>query len=179
MKKEILLCLMLVLAGCSTTQEIATINTGITLESLKADEPPVPPKKSIPATENTRTRLIANGKKFIGVPYHYGGTGKNGFDCSGLVQRVFAEQGFRLPRSSSAQFQALLPVKEPKPGDLVFFRRNRGGVNHVGIYLGNKRMLHAPSTGKSVEIVRIDQGYWQKRYAGARAVVQDRATVSR
>ena len=95
------------------------------------------------------------------------------------VKRVFAQQGYRLPRSSKEQFSKLLPVKEPRPGDLIFFRHGKGNVSHVGIYLGNQKMLHSPSPGKKVEITRIDQDYWKKRYAGARAVVQERVTVSR
>ena len=66
-----------------------------------------------------------------------------------------------------------------RPGDLIFFRHGKGKVSHVGIYLGNQKMLHSPSPGKKVEITRIDQDYWKKRYAGARAVVQERVTVSR
>ena len=171
MKKETFFGLaMLSLAGCSTTsQQTAALDVQpLELESLK-------PEKIQPGN-----RLIADGKKLIGTRYRYGGTSeKSGFDCSGLVQHVFAQQGYRLPRSSKEQFSKLLPVKEPRPGDLIFFRHGKGNVSHVGIYLGNQKMLHSPSPGKKVEITRIDQDYWKKRYAGARAVVQERVTVSR
>ena len=180
MKKETFLgILALVLGGCSSmSRETVALNHGIELESLKSDTPAAPPKRMLP-TDTTRHRLIAGGKKLIGTPYRYGGNSPKGFDCSGLVQHVFAEQGFRLPRNSSAQFNALLPVRDPKPGDLVFFHRGNGNINHVGIYLGDQKMLHAPSPGKRVEIARIDQGYWKKRYVGARTVIHERATVSR
>jgi len=137
-------------------------------------------KDSVGNAAFIKVDAIADGKKLIGTRYRYGGTSeKSGFDCSGLVQHVFAQQGYRLPRSSKEQFSKLLPVKEPRPGDLIFFRHGKGNVSHVGIYLGNQKMLHSPSPGKKVEITRIDQDYWKKRYAGARAVVQERVTVSR
>ena len=160
-------------------RDSVALNHGIELESLKGDAPAAASKKRLFPTDMTRHRLIADGKKLIGTPYRYGGNTPKGFDCSGLVQHVFAEQGFRLPRSSKAQFHALLPVREPKPGDLVFFHRGNGNINHVGIYLGDQKMLHSPSPGKKVEIARIDQEYWKKRYVGARTVIHERATVSR
>lgn len=173
---------MLTMAGCTTTnrQTAALLDEPrLELESLKPEKATAP-RRIINNSNHTRSRLIADGKKLIGTRYRYGGTSeKTGFDCSGLVQHVFAQQGYRLPRSSNEQFSKLLPVKEPRPGDLIFFRHGKGKVNHVGIYLGNQKMLHSPSPGKKVEITRIDQAYWQKRYAGARAVVQERVTVSR
>ena len=173
---------MLTMAGCTTTnrQTAALLDEPrLELESLKPEKATAP-RRIINNSNPTRSRLIADGKKLIGTRYRYGGTSeKTGFDCSGLVQHVFAQQGYRLPRSSHEQFSKLLPVKEPRPGDLIFFRHGKGKVNHVGIYLGNQKMLHSPSPGKKVEITRIDRAYWQKRYAGARAVVQERVTVSR
>ena len=181
MKKETFFGLtMLTLAGCSTTsQPTAALDAPrLELESLKPEK--ITPVKRVFAGNPARNRLIADGKKLIGTRYRYGGTSeKSGFDCSGLVQHVFAQQGYRLPRSSKEQFSKLLPVKEPRPGDLIFFRHGKGNVSHVGIYLGNQKMLHSPSPGKKVEITRIDQDYWKKRYAGARTVVQERVTVSR
>ncbi len=181
MKKETFFGLaMLSLAGCSTTsQQTAALDVQpLELESLKPEK--IQPVKRVFAGNPARNRLIADGKKLIGTRYRYGGTSeKSGFDCSGLVQHVFAQQGYRLPRSSKEQFSKLLPVKEPRPGDLIFFRHGKGNVSHVGIYLGNQKMLHSPSPGKKVEITRIDQDYWKKRSAGARAVVQERVTVSR
>lgn len=186
MKKETFLSVLtLALGGCCSMQrETAFLGSGIELESLKGEQPasrPAPKKNlfSNPA-DKTRFHIVDDGKKLLGTPYRYGGSNaRSGFDCSGLVQHVFARQGFRLPRSSSAQFHALLPVREPKLGDLVFFHRGNGNINHVGIYLGDQRMLHAPSPGKTVEITRIDQGYWKKRYVGARTVIHERTTVSR
>ena len=182
MKKETFFGLtMLTLAGCSTTsQQTAALDAPrLELESLKPEQAPAP-RRLVASHNPTRNRLIADSKQLIGTRYRYGGASeKSGFDCSGLVQHVFAQQGYRLPRSSSEQFNQLLPVKEPRPGDLIFFRHGKGKVSHVGIYLGNQKMLHSPSPGKKVEITRIDQDYWKKRYAGARAVVQERVPVSR
>ena len=128
MKKETFFGLaMLSLAGCSTTsQQTAALDVQpLELESLKPEK--IQPVKRVFAGNPARNRLIADGKKLIGTRYRYGGTSeKSGFDCSGLVQHVFAQQGYRLPRSSKEQFSKLLPVKEPRPGDLIFFRHGKG-----------------------------------------------------
>ena len=133
MKKETFFGLaMLSLAGCSTTsQQTAALDVQpLELESLKPEK--IQPVKRVFAGNPARNRLIADGKKLIGTRYRYGGTNeKSGFDCSGLVQHVFAQQGYRLPRSSKEQFSKLLPVKEPRPGDLIFFRHGKGNVSHV------------------------------------------------
>ena len=182
MKKETFFGLtMLTLAGCSTTsQQTAALDAPrLELESLKPEQRPrrvaLSPATTLPATASSPTANNSSAPATAtAAPAK-----KTGFDCSGLVQHVFAQQGYRLPRSSKEQFSKLLPVKEPRPGDLIFFRHGKGKVSHVGIYLGNQKMLHSPSPGKKVEITRIDQDYWKKRYAGARAVVQERVTVSR
>nr|WP_233119834.1 C40 family peptidase [Rappaport israeli] len=83
------------------------------------------------------------------------------------MQHIFKQSGINLPRTSRAQYQALTKVSQPQIGDLVFFRHGKT-IDHVGIYLGNHKMLHAPSSGKQVEITSTQLPYWQKRYAGAR-----------
>ena len=109
---------------------------------------------------------------FLGIPYRFGGaTPEAGFDCSGFVQYVFRQAaGLMLPRSSFDQIRQGIAVarEELQVGDLVFFNTMRATASHVGIYIGENRFIHAPSRGKTVEIVDIENSYWRARYDGAR-----------
>jgi cell wall-associated NlpC family hydrolase len=111
----------------------------------------------------------------IGVDYRYGGNSpESGLDCSGLVRYVFQEvTGVTLPRTSKEMsgLGAKVAVGDLKPGDLVFFNTRRFQFSHVGIYLGDNRFIHAPTTGSEVEIARLSESYWQKHFNGARRLV--------
>lgn len=89
----------------------------------------------------------------LGDPYVYGGTGPNSWDCSGLVMKAWAAAGVSIPRVVGPQYSASQPVPmgSLQPGDLVFY----GDMSHVGMYLGNGRVVHAPRPGKSVEITGL------------------------
>lgn len=111
-------------------------------------------------------------KQFIGTPYVWGGTSPGGFDCSGLLVYGFKHFGINLQRTTYSQIgegQAI-GIKGLGVGDLVFFETDGGakGPDHVGIYMGNGKMLHAPRPGKSVEITDMTSGYWVDRFAGGR-----------
>lgn len=111
----------------------------------------------------------------VGTPYRYGGnTPESGFDCSGLVSYVYREVlDIRLPRSSrelAAIQGAPIPLQRLATGDLVFFG-NRGNVSHVGIYIGEGRFVHAPSSGGTVRLDRLDGSYWRDHYTGAKRVL--------
>lgn len=113
--------------------------------------------------------------QFLGTPYVWGGNDlKSGIDCSGLVQQVFKHFGISLPRVTYDQIGQGAPVgmKGLRAGDLVFFDTDpkTGGPDHVGIYLGNGRMIHAPRPGKSVEIVDMTKGYYSDRFMGGRRI---------
>ena len=120
--------------------------------------------------------LILKGLELVGINYRRGGTDPDsGLDCSGLVQLVFKDAvGLLLPRTAKEQSQVGNEVDkdELKPGDLVFFNTMRRAFSHVGIYLGDNRFLHAPRTGAEVRVEDMSQGYWTKRYNGARRVVE-------
>jgi cell wall-associated NlpC family hydrolase len=111
----------------------------------------------------------------IGVDYRYGGeTPESGVDCSGLVRYVFQQvTGVTLPRTSKelSRLGNNVASADLAPGDLVFFNTRRLPFSHVGIYLGDNRFIHAPSTGSEVEISRLSESYWQKHFNGARRLV--------
>jgi cell wall-associated NlpC family hydrolase len=111
----------------------------------------------------------------IGVDYRYGGeTPARGLDCSGLVRYVFAEvTGVTLPRTSRemSRLGEKVSLADLAPGDLVFFNTRRFSFSHVGLYLGDNRFIHAPSTGGEVEISELSQAYWKRRFDGARRLV--------
>ncbi|HEY8329152.1 MAG TPA: C40 family peptidase [Rhodanobacter sp.] len=120
-----------------------------------------------------RKSLIAMAMKLRDTHYVRGGRDPStGFDCSGFVRYVFAHAvGMQLPRNSASQFLAGLKVNraDMQPGDLVFFRTHgKRRISHVGIYISNGRFIHSPSAGKSVEISSLSEGYWAKRFAGAK-----------
>jgi cell wall-associated NlpC family hydrolase len=106
----------------------------------------------------------------IGVPYRYGGSSARGFDCSGLVQFAWSGAGTRIPRTTAEQFRQLTPVdaENIQVGDVLFFRID-GRVSHVGLYLGDKRFVHAPATGREVTVTSLDSGFYRKAFVrGAR-----------
>lgn len=111
----------------------------------------------------------------IGIRYRHGGESPDtGFDCSGLVRHVFREAlGLGLPRTARAISQTGESIRadELQPGDLVFFNTLRRGFSHVGIYLGEHRFVHAPSSGGKVRIESMRQSYWAKRFNGARRIL--------
>lgn len=139
----------------------------------KRAEPPgyARPGATAPLANDVLMRAIG----LVGTPYRYGGnTPEGGFDCSGLIGYVFHDAaGLRLPRST-AQMAALDQPKVSRdrlaPGDIVFFGR-RGRVDHAGIYVGEGRFVHAPSTGGTVRLDALDGHYWRDTYLFARRVL--------
>lgn len=117
--------------------------------------------------------LLAQHERWVGTPYRIGGTSFQGVDCSALVQNVF-EETFRvsLPRTTGGQVNQGQPVSrgDLAPGDLVFFRPP-GRYDHVGIYLGEGRFMHA-SSSRGVMISRLENRYWKRHYWQARRTLE-------
>lgn len=110
----------------------------------------------------------------VGSPYAAGGASpETGFDCSGLVAYVYDRAlQLRLPRDTFNLARAGQPVTELEPGDLLFYNTQGRAYSHVGIYLGESRFVHAPSTGGSVRIEDMRLAYWTRRFDGARRVAE-------
>lgn len=109
----------------------------------------------------------------IGKPYVWGATGPNSYDCSGLSQTAYKHIGIKIPRVAYDQgnYGKKVDKSDLKPGDLLFFNIDGSGISHVGIYIGDRKMIHAPSRGKTVSIVNIDSNYYAKRYVVGRRVL--------
>jgi len=115
-------------------------------------------------------RAAANAATMVGKPYRFGGASPAGFDCSGLVQFSYRQAGLALPHNTEAQRRSSQPVRlsSLRRGDLVFFDQEGKKNSHVGIYLGDGRFVHAPSSGKVVRSDRLDSSYWKKHLSEAR-----------
>lgn len=104
-------------------------------------------------------RVVDGARRYLGVPYRWGGTDPaTGLDCSGFVQRVFADLGVSVPRVSRDQSSAGVAVgslAQARPGDLVYWNGTAGRPNHIGIYLGDGTMIHAPRTGDVVKVAPV------------------------
>jgi hypothetical protein len=124
------------------------------------------------------SNLVVNAMGYLGVPYRRGGTGIQGFDCSGFVQAMYQKTlGLVLPHNAKAQAAATEKIDktELQPGDLVFFNTLRRAFSHVGIYIGEGKFIHSPRAGGEVRIEDMRESYWVKRFNGARRVNTDMA----
>ncbi|MDD2833419.1 MAG: C40 family peptidase [Methylotenera sp.] len=124
--------------------------------------------------------VLLNALSLTGVRYQYGGNSpESGFDCSGFVRYVYQQAtSLSLPHSARAisQLGKTIPKQELKPGDLVFFNTLKSAFSHVGIYVGNNRFIHAPSSGGGVRVEDMQNSYWQKRYNGAQRIDSTKTT---
>lgn len=113
--------------------------------------------------------VALKAKDYLGVPYKFGGTHLNkGLDCSYLVQHLFGRaRGVQLPRTARLQHAATRPVArdELREGDLIFFKAKRRHIDHVGIYVGEGRFIHASRHERKVTTARLDDPYWRRRVA--------------
>lgn len=143
----ILILLAVILGGCATEPSIDSPGGGVGAEA---------------------SRIAVS---MVGKPYRYGGySPAKGFDCSGLVYFSFKRAGINVPRSTHAQRKQSRKVSGShlSRGDLLFFDQEGKSSSHVGIYLGNNRFVHAPSSGKRVRVDTFTDSYWQHHFVDAR-----------
>jgi cell wall-associated NlpC family hydrolase len=124
-------------------------------------------KAQVAKVQQVRTRIVQVARKQVGDRYSAGSSGPSAFDCSGLTRYVYkVVTGKELPHQSRAQYAKVKKVsrKDAKPGDLVFFFG--GGAHHVGIYIGNGKMVDAAGYGKGVRVSPISGSWWSRTYSG-------------
>lgn len=117
-----------------------------------------------------QTALLDYAYTFLGVPYKWGGTSPNGLDCSAFVQRCFATQGIKLPRTAHEQIECGMPISpdDLRAGDRLYFASSDGRITHTGIYVGNGYFIHASSSRHGVAVSNLSEPLYRKMYAGAR-----------
>jgi cell wall-associated NlpC family hydrolase len=150
-----MLASVLLAAGCTGTPATHPRESGT----------PAAPTTTEPRAAGDQRRLIAElALSMVGVPYRYGGADPGaGFDCSGLVYYAYSSNGRAVPRTSRAQLEASQKIRlaQAAPGDLLFFE-DEVKLSHVGIYLGEGRFVHAPSSGGTVSVASIDAPYYRR-----------------
>ena len=153
-----------VLAGCASAPHTTSVSV-----------PPSAPSASVATMASGHDDLLFHAFTLVGTPYRWGGNSpETGFDCSGLINYVFRETaGLSLPRTTAGlnELPNATPSNALRPGDLVLFSTGGKRVNHAGIYIGDGRFLHAPSTGGRVRIDDLQACYWQRSYKSARRVL--------
>jgi cell wall-associated NlpC family hydrolase len=122
-----------------------------------------------PAHSAQGDAIAAQAATLVGRPYQFGGADDGGFDCSGLALYVHERVGLTIPRTAAEQQRAAQPVApgQLEPGDLVFFRIHKRSVDHVGIYAGDGRFIHAPRRGVAVRYSNLASGFYARHLAGA------------
>jgi cell wall-associated NlpC family hydrolase len=172
MRLAALLLATLVAAGCASSGAVPKPFPGATTPGVPTTEGPQPGiAEPSPSTE-PGTLALASALELRGVPYRNGGSDPDGFDCSGLVQWVFARNGRALPREVREQYRVgrEIDADDVRPGDLLFFDTSSGGASHVGIAIDRESFVHAPSSNGVVRVERYTSNYWSRRYLGARRV---------
>ena len=153
----LLLAMSLVMMSACSTQKVQT----------DSRPSPVISGGSQPAQKDFGQRAAEVAIGQVGVPYRYGGSTPSGFDCSGLVHYSYAQIGKSVPRTTGQLWEGVARVdrKDIRTGDVLFFRIS-GKMSHVGLYLGEDRFVHAPSSGKTVSIQSLRSDYYKNALIG-------------
>lgn len=198
-KTWLTVCLLLPLAAHATNREQRLPNgfSGYTASSTSVRAKQSVAGKNVQASRNHRASVkvaqmsprqssdvLSRAVNVLGTPYRWGGSSPSkGFDCSGLVKYAFNDiDEVDLPRTSNAMASGhglKVEREDLKPGDLLFFNIKSRRVNHVAIYLGNDRFIHAPRRGKNVTIDTLNKPYWQKHYVVAKRVLPQQQQLAK
>ncbi len=126
----------------------------------------MPQQSNHPLSSPAREQMVGIIKTTLGTPYKWGGNNpQRGFDCSGLMSYVHKNAGLKIPRTTANQRDnsRTIDYAQLQPGDMLFFKTGKK-TNHVGMYIGNRKFIHAPSSGKHVTVASMDSSYWYKRF---------------
>lgn len=162
--------------------QLSNGNTGwvssayIKIGSSVATPAPAPTTPTVTSREEKINTVISSAKALLGTPYVWGGESlaEGGFDCSGLTYFVYKKVGITLNRISADQAKQGTTVSKAnlQPGDLVFYSfQGTSNIDHVGIYIGNNKMIHSPKAGDTVKTTDISTSYWQSRFVTAKRVL--------
>jgi cell wall-associated NlpC family hydrolase len=172
MRLAVPLLLTLLAAGCASSGAVPAPfpAPGPASSAPAAHSPSLP--ADIPS-DLPRPAVVGTALSLQGAPYRSGGTDPSGFDCSGFVTYVFAQQGLALPRTVVEQYDAGrdVPSASLSPGDLVFFSTVAPGASHVGIAISADEFVHAPTSTGVVRVERLTAPYWSSRFVGIRRVM--------
>ena len=162
---------MCVLTACATTQKPRE-----SLGSMQSHRLEDADSTVVRDLSQVSNEVIIRAISLVGTPYRYGGTHPDtGLDCSGLIDFVFLEAaGLKLPRTTRELIDIdakAVDRGDLQAGDLIYFNSRGGRVSHIGIYVGEERFVHAPSTGGLVRIDKLNTPYWTRFYVGAKRVL--------
>ena len=166
MRFAIPLVLTLLSGGCAAS---GAVPAPFPVPGRPAPNPPPSPDETLALLPP----VVGTALSLRGAPYRNGGADPSGFDCSGFVAYVFAQQGLALPRSVSEQYSwgRSVSANAVQPGDLVFFSTVAPGASHVGIAVSADEFVHAPSASGVVRVERLSTPYWNSRFVGIRRVL--------
>jgi murein DD-endopeptidase len=196
-KTWLTICLLCPLAAYASNREqsLPSSFSGYTVQAGNTQSAPRPPVrklyKSAPHSAQAATAQMASRQSnavlsravnVLGTPYKWGGSSPSkGFDCSGLVKYAFNDvKALDLPRTSNAMADGhgvKVARTDLKPGDLIFFKIKGRQVNHVAIYMGDDKFIHAPRRGKAVSIDTLSKPYWNSHYVVAKRVLPKQTAV--
>ena len=192
MRLLIMMAGALLATACATTQAVPRPFPGATVVTAAPTAPTAPnapnaliapdaPNLTVHRFDGRAIAQFAMG--FRGVPYRLGGADPGGFDCSGLVQYVFAQYGISIPRVVEQQYEVgdTIRPSDIRPGDLIFFntKRSGNGASHVAIAIGKDSFVHAPNSTGVVRVETLSSTYWGARYVGAKRVSPSSLTATR
>ncbi len=151
------------LAGCGSSEvyRAPVDQRGVMVEAQAAPRP---------GEHRPNYHMAMVAQQMVGVRYRYGGhSPSSGFDCSGLIYYSYKRIGLRAPRTTRDLYRYARPVppSELRTGDILFFKIDGKKVSHAAVYLGNGRMVHAPSSGKHVSYAHLSSPYWSEHLIGA------------
>lgn len=158
---------------CKSARPVLILSVVFALAACAGSPPRAASATAAVTSENVdASRAADHALAMVGAPYRYGGVDSAGFDCSGLVHYSFRKIGIALPRDTRSLRRIGIEIEmdDLAKGDLVFFDQEGKKSSHVGIYLGDGRFVHAPSTGGKVRTDKIDFTYWRKHFNEARRI---------